>query len=397
MDTLNSVSLRRVKNTSLQFKRYLYSEIDWTDRLIAFSGARGTGKTTLMLQYMKETFGTDNQAIYVSLDDIYFSKNRLTDFAEIFYARGGKFLFLDEVHKYPDWSIEIKNIYDSYPDMKIVFTGSSVLEVYKGQGDLSRRVSLYKINEMSFREFIEYEYNTIIDAVKITDIISNHRDISWAISEKIKPLACIHNYWEYGSYPYYKESKNKYPDRLKQVINTVLETDIPVVLNIDYKHIIKIKKLLQSISNSVPFTPNISKLADIIESDRKTVYTYLELLERAGMISMLYSDAHGFSKLRKPEKIYLNNNNLLYALAETTPNIGNLRETFFNNQISCKHTTDYTNNGDFLVDNKYIFEIGGKGKNFAQIKDIPNSFLAIDDIEYGEGNRIPLWLFGFLY
>ena len=178
MDTLNSVSLRRVKNTSLQFKRYLYSEIDWTDRLIAFSGARGTGKTTLMLQYMKETFGTDNQAIYVSLDDIYFSKNRLTDFAEIFYARGGKFLFLDEVHKYPDWSIEIKNIYDSYPDMKIVFTGSSVLEVYKGQGDLSRRVSLYKINEMSFREFIEYEYNTIIDAVKITDIISNHRDIS---------------------------------------------------------------------------------------------------------------------------------------------------------------------------------------------------------------------------
>lgn len=397
MDRLINISNRRVHNTSHKFRRFYHSEIDWTDRMIALSGARGTGKTTLMLQRITDMAKKGEKVIYVSLDDIYFSKNSLVDFAEEFYTKGGKYLFLDEVHKYPTWSIEIKNIYDSYHDMNIVFSGSSVLEVYKGQGDLSRRVSLYNVHELSFREFIEFEYGIKIEPYSLHDIVTKHTEISWDIVEKIKPLAVIEKYWEYGSYPYYKESKAKYGERLRTVLNTVLENDIPVVLNIDYKHIIKLKRLLQVISNSVPFKPNITKLAEVVEIDRKTVYQYIELLERAGIISTLYSNRNGMSQLRKPEKIYLNNSNLLYALADTMPNIGNLRKTFFNNQISAKHRVNYTNTGDFLVDNKYTFEIGGKGKTFDQIKDLPNSYLAIDNLEHGNGNRIPLWLFGFLY
>ncbi len=397
MDRLLSISARIIKNTSLKFRRYHYNEIDWSDRLIALSGARGAGKTTLMLQYLKEINDKDNKAVYVTLDDIYFSQNKLVDLAEDFYTRGGKYLFLDEVHKYPNWSVEIKNIYDSYPDMKIVFSGSSVLEVYKGQGDLSRRVSLYDIHEMSFREFVDYEYDIKISSYSLTDIIENHTEICLDVIQKLKPLAVFDKYWEYGSYPYYKDSKTKYAERLRSVLNTVLENDIPAVLNIDYKHIIKLKKLLQTISNLVPFKPNITKLAEIIEIDRKTVYLYLELLERAGIISTLYGKSKGLSRLRKPEKIYMNNNNLLHALSDIAPNKGTLRETFFNNQLKAKHAVNYTDTGDFLIDNKYIFEVGGKNKDYKQIANLENSYLAIDDIETGFGNRIPLWLFGFLY
>lgn len=383
--------------TSLNFERYLIHEIDWNDRLISIPGSRGAGKTTLMLQHIRHTYGLSNKAVYMSLDNAYFSKNSLLDTVDGFSKMGGEAVCLDEVHKYPNWSLELKNIYDDYPELKVVFSSSSMLELYKGKGDLSRRLSNYNLAPMSLREYVELEYKITLPTFSLDDVLSNHLEISHSICDKIKPIAMYREYLEYGALPFFKDSKNKYHERLHNVINMTLETDLPAITPTDYFHIIKMKLLLKLISEIVPFKPNISKLASKTEIDRKTVLKYLDLLDRAELVRLLKPYTKGDSIFTKPEKIYLGNPNLMHSLCDEKPNIGTLRETFFAAQLDVKHHVNSSENADFSIDNKYTFEIGGKGKTYKQLTGIENAYIAADDIEYGYGNKIPLWLFGFLY
>ena len=381
-------------------RRKLTDEIDWNDRLFAIKGARGVGKTTLVLQHIKERFSIDETVLYVSLDDIHFSNKQLVDLAEDFTKSGGKFLFLDEVHKYPTWSLELKNIYDSYPELKVVFTGSSILQIYRGEADLSRRAISYDLHGLSFREFLELDKNMKFPVLKLDDIMKNHVEICMEISGKIKPLSHFKNYLNYGYYPYFKENIENYPRRLANVVNLILETDLPTSEKFDFNSIYKLKKLLYLLAINVPFKPNISRLSARIEVTRGTVMLYLQHLKNAHLINMLTANAKNLSHMAKPEKVYLNNTNLMYCLAPENVNKGNLRETFFYNQLVNTHTVTYTPTGDFLVDKKYHFEIGGRNKTAEQIASLPKGskgFIAADNIELGFKNKIPLWLFGFLY
>jgi predicted AAA+ superfamily ATPase len=378
--------------------RYLYHKIRWNNRLVAITGARGTGKTTMMLQHIKKTFGdAPKEALYVSLDNIYFSNNRLLDFAHDFDKMGGKYLFLDEVHKYDNWSIEIKNIYDSLPDLKVVFTGSSMLEIYKGKADFSRRVTHYTLNGLSFREFLLFEKGVDFSVLKLEDVLENHISIASQINKKIKPLPLFQQYLKEGFYPYYKEDSEIYLDRLLHTVNVVLETDLPAIKNIEVQTIKKIKQLLYIIAQRVPFTPNIKELSEILEVSRKSLLTYLIYLEKAQLVGLLQQDISGLKTLTKPEKIYLDNSNLAFAIGTEKPDIGNIRETFFFNQLKIVSKVIYGGKPDFKINNKYSIEVGGKNKGHEQIMGIPNSYLALDNLEYGYLNKIPLWLFGMLY
>lgn len=397
MEAIIETSNKRLRNTSSSFRRYLINDIDWGDRLISIVGSRGAGKTTLMLQHLKENYGAGNDAVYLSLDNTYFTRHSLIDTVITFSNAGGKTLFLDEVHKYPNWSIELKNIYDDFPELKVVFSGSSMLELYKGQGDLSRRLSSYKLPPLSLREFIELEHKISFPVFKLEDILENHVEISNEIGSKIKPVAVFKDYLEYGALPFYKESRGKYHERLVNVINMILDYDLPSITPIHYMHVVKIKMLLKIISDMVPFKPNVTKLASQTQIDRKTVLKYLDLLNRSELISLLNPYSASDSVFTKPTKIYLGNPNLMFSLCDEKPNIGTLRETFFYQQLSVKHKVYHSRESDFLVDNKYTFEIGGRKKGAAQIKGLENAFIAADDMEYGFGNKIPLWMFGFLY
>jgi predicted AAA+ superfamily ATPase len=397
MERLKVLSRQRIEQTNFQFKRHLYSEIDWSNRLIAIKGARGVGKTTLILQYIKDTFQNEETVLYVSLDDIYFSANTLVGLADAFYKEGGKILFLDEVHKYPSWSREIKNIYDSYPLLKIVFTSSSILQIIKGYADLSRRVVEYNLQGMSFREFLEVTGEMKCLPVTLTDIISSRKEIESEVTKHLRPLMHFRKYLQYGYYPFFLENRESYFQKLMTVINLTLEYDLPSIQAIDYASIYKLRKLLYIIANSVPFKPNVSKLSEQIHTTRATIIQYLDHLKNAQIINLLNTDSMGSGYLSKPEKIYLQNTNIMYALAPETANVGNLRETFFYNQVSSFHKLTLPKEGDFMVDKKLTFEVGGKNKTRKQIANIPESYIVADDIEYSFGNKIPLWLFGFLY
>lgn len=388
MEQLNNIYKDLLDKTSMSFKRYLLEQINWESRLIAITGARGTGKTTLMLQKIK----LDKQvpkSLYVSVDNIYFANNRIFDMAGTFYKYGGRFLYLDEVHKYKGWSQEIKNIYDSYPDLKVVFSGSSILDIYKGFGDLSRRVVPYYLNGMSFREYLMFENGMEYEKFKIEDILSQKIEI-----ELESPLAYFRNYLKEGYYPFYKEKDFRI--RLNGAINTVLETDIPKYLELKVSTIEKLKQLLQIISESVPFKPNFSKVADMIGISRNLIPDYFSYLERAGLIMQLRDSTKGVRSLGKVNKVYLNNTNLISNLSGTNANTGNIRETFFMNQLGVNHKLFSSEKGDFIMNNK-VFEIGGKKKTNKQIKEIDNGFIIKDDIEHGFGNTIPLWHFGLMY
>lgn len=397
METLIRNYIRLIDSTPVNFQRYLYNTIDWQDRLIGITGARGTGKTTLLLQYIKNNFTDRTRAIYVSLDNIWFAKNSLTDLVEYFYTHGGTHLFLDEVHRYPNWSIEIKNIYDSYPEIHIVFTGSSILEIYKSNADLSRRAIHYHLQGLSLREYLKFEHDIDLPPLSLSDILNNHLNIASEITSKIKILPLFEEYLKQGFYPFYKENSKNYLLRLQNMINTILDYDLPAVENIEYTTLLKIKKMLMIIASLVPFTPNMTSLSAEIETNRTSSIKYLSFLEKAKLIKMLPSSKKGMNSLNKPEKIYLDNTNLLYALTTSNINDGNKRETFFANQVAMNHTLTIPPKGDFLVDNIHTFEIGEKNKNYDQIKDIPDSYVVFDNAETGFGNKIPLWLFGMMY
>ena len=384
----------------MRFERYLKSRIDWNNRLIAITGARGTGKTTLLLQHIKEEHGNNPEdVLYASLDNIYFSTNSLYSLANDFYVLGGKTLYLDEVHKYASWAQEIKNIYDDFPQMNIVFTGSSMLQIFKANADLSRRVRHFQLVGMSFREFLIFEglLRKTQPAFSLDEILDNHLTISQKLLREIKPLPAFRNYLQYGYYPYYMEDIEGYGERVLQTFNTIMESDLPNVENIDFYSIHRIKKLFYILSSMVPFTPNISQLSQMVDVTRQSLMNYLLLLEKAHAVLLLNKEATGIRQMVKPEKIYLQNTNYCYALSTDTPETGNVRETFFFNQLNQKHHVTYTDQTDFCVDGKYYFEIGGRNKSTRQIKDLNNAFLALDGLETGFRNEIPLWLFGFLY
>jgi predicted AAA+ superfamily ATPase len=386
---------RLLANTQLDKKRYLIGQIQWEHRLIGLTGPRGAGKTTLILQRIKEA-RLGGSALYVSLDNLYFAKNTLSDMAHEFYLGGGSHLFLDEVHRYPNWAIEIKNLYDSYPSLNIVFTGSSILEIYKAQADLSRRSVMYALPGLSFREFLYFEDLAEFPALTLEDIIAGHAGIAAGISSKMRIIPAFRAYLQHGYYPFYKEGLDAYFDKLSGIINVILENDLPAIVNLQNATIYKIKRLLAHVATMVPFTPNINELSGLIETDRKSLLGYLEYLERAELLRMLYGTPGRLSSLAKPAKLFTENANLLFALSNNTQS-GTLRETFFANQLSQCHTLSIPAAGDFLVDETWLFEVGGKGKTFRQIKNAANSFIAYDDMEIGMGNKIPLWLFGFLY
>ena len=381
----------QINRTDTCFIRYLQNDVNWNAKLNAILGARGVGKTTLIFQHIKLS-NQRNVSLVVFADDIYFSKNTLLDLADTFYKNGGKYLYIDEIHKYPNWSTEIKNIYDQIPDLNIVYTGSSILDLEKGGADLSRRQLKNYMYGMSFREWLEMEKGIKLPQLSLEQIIEN--EISFPYTD-FRPLPLFKEYLNRGYYPFYKDIN--YNERLIAVIEQTLEVDIPQFAGLSVGVMRKLKQLMQIISQISPFKPNYSDLARDISVNRSDLKDYLFYMEKSGMIQSLISSEKGLNLLSKVEKIYLDNTNLMTALSNKATNIGNMRETFFFNQLKVKNQVTSSPASDFLVNNKYTFEIGGRKKGKKQIKDIDNSYIVKDDIEYAYSNVIPLWAFGLNY
>jgi len=397
MEKLFDKFYRKIEGVPVAFTRSLINEIDWNYRLNGIKGARGVGKTTLLLQYIKLNLPLDRTVLYVSMDDFWFTEHHLVDLADEFVKQGGKHLFLDEVHKYEGWAPELKNIYDDYPELNVVFTGSSMLEILNARADLSRRALMHTMYGLSFREYLNMMLQADLKAYSLNEILKHHNTISRDIKNVVAPFEYWKDYLKNGYYPYYKETERYYHQRIEEVINFILEVELPLQRNVDVAWVRKLKQLLQIIARSVPFMPNVSKLSERIGINRNTLIAYLGFLEEAHLTYNLYRDANGISRLQKPDKIYLQNTNIQYALAPDNTETGNLRETFFVMQLSPNHKLEYSGKSDFLIDGKYTIEVGGAGKGYQQIEGIENAYIAADGIEYGHGNKIPLWLFGFLY
>lgn len=380
------------------FNRSHYSKINWNGRAICILGARGTGKSTMMLQYLKKNLPLD-KSLYLSLDDLYFKYNSLVDIAERFYQLGGRNLLLDEVHKYEDWQRAVKNIYDFYPDLKLIISGSSILALQKSQADLSRRLVYYELPELSFREYLVLKLKIRIEQFDIHHILKDHQKIVDQILTLVPDVMLqFENYKKTGAYPFFLEGEKDYVTKINQLINVIIDYDLPEGKDISTNTQAKLKKLLYLLSTSVPFSPNITKLAEKTETTRPRLLEMLHMLEVSKLIKNLRSSSKGISLMNKPDKIYLSNTNLIYALALENQNQGNIRETFFYNQLENSGAILTTaKQGDFLVNNQFEFEIGGKNKTFNQIANIPDSYIAADEMLYGMGNKIPLYLFGFLY
>ncbi len=398
MENLLKIYRTRLEQTNFNHVRYLMPQVYWSDRLYAIVGARGTGKTTLMLQYLKKNLDP-SKAFYLSLDNIYFSSNRLVDVAQRLRQEGVTHLFIDEVHKYPydTWAQELKNIYDDYADIRVAFSGSSILNIYKGNADLSRRAVDYELRGLSFREFLEFEGAMKLAPLSLEELLQKHVEVATQITKEVKILPLFRKYLKVGYFPYYKENEDNYPQRLLNTVNAVLETDLPAVDRIEFASAQKLKRLLSVIAQMAPFTPNMTQLGNDVGIQRTNLPHSLQHLERARMLGLLRAAGKSLNLMSKPEKIYLDNTNLAYALGGNATNVGNLRETFFYNQLRAVAEVTSARQGDFEVSGKYIFEVGGSGKRFEQIANLPGSYLAIDETEVGFGCKIPLWMFGLLY
>jgi len=397
LDEILRIYNRRLQGTPEGFKRYLIDKIDWRDNLIAIKGAKGTGKTTMLLQHIKESFTDKDKALYLSLDNLWFETHSINDLIDYHYTHGGTHLFLDEVHYYPKWKTLIKNINDDYPGLHVVYTGSSMLKIDSGVADLSRRQLPYTLHGMSFREYLLYEGLAEMEPISLDLLLRDHRRIAEDIlSNGMKILPAFVEYLRYGYYPFYKSVYSGFEIRLQQVVNHVLENDYPIIEGVEQSTIRKTKKMFMILAEQVPQTPNMSNLYNELETDRNQGLKMLYALEKAGLLALLSDKPKHIDKLSRPEKIFMDNSNLMYAYA-MAPNIGTVRETFFLSQLAVDHSVTYPAKGDFLVDGKYLFEVGGRKKSFEQIKDVADSYLAVDDTEIGHHNRIPLWMFGLLY
>lgn len=386
----------QLASISLDFIRGTMDEINWDARMIGIRGARGVGKTTLLLQFIKRHLPLES-SLYVSLDHLWFTENRLITLVDHFAKRGGRYLFVDEVHKYPDWARELKNIYDGYPELKLVFTGSSLLEILNARADLSRRAIVYEMQGLSFREYLNMETGNNFPVLQLQDLLRDHQSISREMVSQIKPLKHFEAYLHHGYYPFYHELPDLYYRRIEEVLNMILEIELPLMRGVDMAYVPRLRQILQIISTSAPFVPNVSKLSERVGINRSTFLSYLFYLQEAHVINAVYKKAKGISRLQKPDKIFLENTNQMFALAPEQANRGNIRETFFVNQLGFAHEVAFANAGDFWVNETHLFEVGGKKKTARQLPDEPNAFVAADDLEHGFGNRIPLWLFGFLY
>jgi len=373
-------------------RRGLMDEIDWSERIICIKGFRGVGKTTFLLDVVKERFKDDKSCLYVNLNNFYFTKRKIYNFADEFYKRGGKVLILDQIHKYPDWHKEIRDCYYNLPELQIIFSSSPVLRVIEGNDDLKGIVKVYHLVGLSFREFLNYKGNFSFPTYKLEDLLQNHRAIAAEITNVVKPLAYFSEYLETGFYPYFLNSKSFYRESLLKHVNLALEIDVTYLNQIELKYLPKLRKLLQIICSQVPFSPNVSKLSVDIETSRATVMNYLRYLKNARLINLLYSNGDE-DQLKKPDLIYAHNTNILYAVDPDNINNRTLRTTFFYNQLNVHHEVKSSEKGDFKLQGKYDFIIGGK---YTEPVD-GASYAAADMIEEGSGNIIPLWLFGFLY
>ena len=392
METLIATSRELVNRVDTNYIRDFHNQINWNSRLVAILGSRGVGKTTLMLQHIK-LHDDASKSLYVVADDFYFTTHRIEDFARSFMLQGGKNLYIDEIHKYKGWSTEIKNIYDKMPDLKVTYSGSSILELEKGGADLSRRKVEYTLPGLSFREYVNISKGWNLPAYTLQEIIAGKVDFP---TEKARPLQLFTEYLRYGYYPFFKEGD--YGMRLKSVIKQIVEEDIPKFADMEIASVQKLKKLLYILAQSVPFKPNYSKLERDLGISRNALPKYLLYLEKAGLIAILREKAKGIKILEKMEKVYLQNPNQAYVLSEDLPNIGNIRETIFMTWMQTGHFISSSAVSDFEVDG-LTFEIGGKKKGKNQIAEIPQGqgFIVKDDTEYVYQNAIPLWMFGFIY
>ena len=396
MDYLFEISERLIENVPRKIIREPMQWLSRGDRMIGIKGARGVGKSTLLLQYASEKL-QGRSKLYISLDDIEFAHRGLAQFADEFVKHGGEYLLVDEVHSYSGWAREMKNIYDRYPDLNIVFTGSSMLQLSEGLSQLSRRAVIFDLPGLSLREYIRFKTGIHFDPIRLDSLLQNHVAYAKKIWKSIRPLQHFNDYLKGGYYPYYFENPETYDLRLKETVIKVIESDLLITSGINKSNVEKIKQLLYIISHSVPFKPNIDKLSDRMQIGKNTLKAYLRYLDLAGITRSLFSEKKGISLLTKPEKVYLSHPNIMYCLNPGDVNTGTIRESFLLSQLSPDHTVYYPGKGDFLVDWEYLVEVGGKNKSGAQISGQKNAWLAVDGIETGMGNRIPLWLFGFLY
>jgi len=396
LKSLKKYQERLLKSFKIKYRRYIFSEIDFDDKMIAIFGARGVGKTTTLFQYLLELQAKNKNVLYISLDYPFLSNVDLIEIVEAFVEEGGEYLLLDEVHRYNDFSSYLKTIYDLF-DIHVIFTGSSATSLLNAKSDLSRRVTLYNLYGFSFREFLELKHGIELEASSIEEIFENHIALSQKVlEEKFDILEEFNEYLKRGYYPFFFDKRTSYFQNLVNTINLTIDLDLTSLGLIEQKYTYKLKKLLEVVCESSPFEVNYSKIAASAEISRVKLYDYVTFLADGQMLLLIDEPVKGIKKISVPAKIYLNNTNLLHAYCQDSK-IGTIRETFFANQVSQKSKLHISKQGDFTIDKKYKVEIGGKNKSFKQIKDLPHSFVVADEIECGKGNKIPLWLFGFVY
>lgn len=396
IEIIYDTSAARIREVDSVFHRYLFSEIDWSVRVLALTGPRGVGKTTMFLQHLKENPAEAEGALYVSLDSIWIDAREIYELVQYHVLHGGTSIYLDEVHYVDGWQKLIKNLYDNFKGLRIAYTGSSILRISAAAADLSRRQVEYHLAGLSFREYLELEGVGRFEAKTLDDLLVNHVKYAEEIVSQVKIIPHFEKYLSHGYYPFYREDTAHFSQKLRQTVNQVLDVDLPKVEDVTPETARKARRMLAILSEATPQTPNITNLSRDLGMDRKQGIKVLYALRRAGLVGLLSEDADALKHLAAPSKIFCDNTNLMYSLTPR-PNVGTLREVFFNNQMGVRHQTTCPHRGDSLVDGKYLFEIGGSRKTFEQIKDVPSSFLALDDTEIGRKSRIPLWIFGFLY
>lgn len=403
MDTLFRKSDRLLANTSMEIVRDKMDDIHWNAKLVSIMGAKGVGKSTLIKQYLKQHCQLgDHSVLYCSADTVDFSMRTLVGLAEEFVIRGGKLLVVDEIHKYQagstDWSREIKEIYELFPDLKMIVSGSSLLRLKESDADLSRRAVKYTMPGLSFRESLRFYHGLSFPKWSLDDILTHPYDLWQEVSSKCKPVAMFKEYLEKGYYPFLLEGEGEYYTKIEQVVNYIVETELPRICKVDVSNVRKLQALIALICSEVPFELNANRIAAAIEVGRDTVVEYLKYLGDAKVLNLLYSDKKRIGKLSKPDKIYMENPNMLYALAPTKVEMGSLRETFAVSCLSEAHSVEYgKDSGDFKVDSIYTFEIGGRSKDFSQIAGAKDSYIFADDWDMPDGAKLPLWMLGFLY
>ncbi len=399
METLFEKQDALLRATDMSIIRSFMNDVNWEAPMLCIRGPRGVGKSTLLRQYVKQHYEPGSEEVlYCSMDWVYFSQHSMLEVAEKFYKRGGKLLIFDEVHKYEQWSREVKEVSETYPNLQIFLSGSSMLKLLDGDADLSRRCRGYDMPGLSFREYLRFYKGIELPASTLEEILENPKGIAATVNGVCRPLQHFHDYLKYGYYPFYLTNPIDYYALIEQAVNYVIDVELPQLKNVNSSNCRKIRALLCVLSQQVPFDVDITKLATMTELQRNTVLEYLNHLKGAKLLNLLFSDLLSVKKMQKPDKIYLENPNLLYALATTPVKIGTARECFAVNQLSYAHTVEYgKTQGDFKVDGKWIFEVGGEKKTFDQIADLPNSYILADDIEMPHGNKLPLWMIGFLY